>query len=125
MKNSATKVAALLALTSFVCAYAGTTSITLAGAKNLGSGIAYIFHCEKSEYLPVGTTPELLFAVRDSLTSSAYQAVNSQYQESLHEKRIYSISKDEWLPFKIDSESCKSLGEIVPTWISTLEQGGR
>lgn len=106
-------------------ANAGTASISAAGAKNLGSTIAYVLHCEKSGYLAVGTTPKLLFAARDSFTPDAYQMVNSQYQESLHEKKIYSVSKDKWFPFNINAKPCKGIGEVLPTMISALEQANR
>lgn len=125
MKMRFRTVVALSALIIYSSAIAGTASISAAGAKNMGSTIAYVFYCEKSGHLAVGTTPKLLFAARDSFTPDAYQMVNSQYQESLHEKKIYSISKDKWFPFKVDSKSCEGIGEVIPTMISSLEQANR
>jgi hypothetical protein len=108
-----------------VAVSAGTASISEAGAKNIGSSIAYYFHCESEGYLPIGTTPDLLFSARDSFTEQAYAMVNKQYQKSLHEKKHYTIAGDKWIPFKINREDCESAGKVIPTMIATFEKANR
>ena len=105
--------------------YGGTASISAAGAKNMGSVFAYVYYCEKDGFLPVGTTPELLFTARDSFTIQAYEMVKKQYQESLHEKKLFSIAKDAWFSFEIDSTACSEVGEVLPTMIATLKKANR
>lgn len=110
-RHPATSLALVLATTT---AEAGTTTLTDAGAKNLGSSAAYVATCEKEGLLATGTLADFMFEVQQTLTHEHWQKVKAQYQTSLHEKKQYTIAKDKWIPFRIDAESCTDLGKALP-----------
>lgn len=103
-------------------ANAGTATLTDAGAKNLGSSAAYVAICEKEGLLASGTLADLVFELQQNLTSEHWQKVKTQYQASLHEKKQYTIAKDKWIPFRMNSESCSDLGKALPMVKATLRK---
>jgi hypothetical protein len=107
-------VTALAFVVTAMAAEAGTTTVTDAGAKNLGSSAAYVATCEKEGLLATGTLADFIFEVQQTLTREHWQKVKTQYQTSLHEKKQYTIAKDKWIPFRINSESCSDLGKALP-----------
>ncbi len=109
-------------LLTTIWASAGTTTVTDAGVKNLGSSAAYVATCEKEGLLPTGTLASLMFEMQDSLTSEHWQKVKKQYQASLHEKKQYTIARDKWLSFSINSDNCSDLGKALPMVKATLRK---
>lgn len=105
-----------------ISAIAGTTTVTDAGVKNLGSSAAYVATCEKAGLLATGTLADLMFEMQQTLTSEHWQKVKTQYQVSLHDKKQYTIAKDKWIPFRIDSVSCSDLGKALPMVKATLRR---
>lgn len=110
----------LLITTSIMCftcgtAFAGTTTITDAGAKNFGSFLAYIAICERESFIPVGTLGDLMSTSKKGFTEGAWTKTKSQFQQSLHDKKLYSIAKDQWLQFRINAEDCRSIEKVIPT----------
>lgn len=105
-----------------ILASAGTTTVTDAGVKNLGSSAAYVATCEKEGLLATGTLAGLMFEMQHSLTSEHWQKVKAQYQASLHEKRQYTIAKDKWISFRINSDNCSDLGKALPVIKATLRK---
>ena len=95
--------------------FAGVTSISDAGAKNLGSSLAYIAICEKESLVPVGTLADLMLVIRRGFTEDSWVKTKNQYQQSLHEKKQYSIAKDLWIPFRINAENCHDIEKIIPS----------
>lgn len=106
-----------ISIVCFTCctAFAGTTTITDAGAKNFGSFLAHIAICEIESFVPVGTLGDLMSASMKGFTEDAWVKTKSQYQQSLHEKKLYSIAKDQWLPFRINAKNCRSIEKVIPT----------
>jgi hypothetical protein len=90
-------------------------SITDAGTKNIGSSLAYIAICEKEGLVPIGTLVNLMSILRNGFTEDAWLKTKTQYQQSLHEKKQYSIAKDLWIPFHINSENCRDIEKVIPT----------
>ncbi|MDZ7693606.1 MAG: PsbP-related protein [Balneolaceae bacterium] len=83
--------------------------------KTMGSSLAYIYLCERDELIPKDTFGDLMWSIEEILHQNHWEKVKTQYQESLHEKKQYSIAKDRWIPFKINQESCNSLEKAIPT----------
>jgi S-adenosylmethionine:diacylglycerol 3-amino-3-carboxypropyl transferase len=106
-------------------ASAGTATITEAGARNVGSSAAYVATCEKEQLLPTGTLADLLAELQQGLTPEHWVKVKKQYQASLHEKRQYSISKDQWVPFRITTENCTDLGKALPILKSAIRRNSK
>ena len=106
-------------------ARAGTVTITDAGARNVGSSAAYVATCEKEQLLPVGTIADLLADLKEGLTSEHWRKVLKQYQTSLHEQRQYSIAKDEWIPFRINSANCTDLAKALPVLRAAVRRNSR
>lgn len=106
-------------------AWAGTATITDAGARNVGSSAAYVATCEKEQLLPIGTLADLLAELQQGLTQKNWDNVKKQYQASLHEMRQYSIAKDQWLPFRITPEHCSDLGKALPVLKSAVRRNSK
>jgi hypothetical protein len=104
---------------------AGTVTITDAGARNIGSSAAYVATCEKEQLLPAGTIADLLADLKENLMPGHWRKVLKQYQTSLHEQRQYSIAKDEWIPFRINSANCTDLGKALPVLRAAVKRNSR
>lgn len=100
---------------TFSNAFAGTTTITDAGAKNFGSFLAHIAICERESFITVGTLGDLMSTSKKGFTEDAWVKTKSQFQQSLHDKKLYSIAKDQWLPFRINAKDCRSIEKVIPT----------
>lgn len=103
-------------------ATAGKTTLSEAGAKNIGSSAAYVAICEKEGLIAGGTLAEFMFVLREGLTEQHWEAVKSQYQASLHEKQQYSIAKDQWIPFNVSAANCRDLEKAIPLVISSVKR---
>lgn len=106
-------------------AEAGTTTVTDAGAKNLGASAAYVATCEKEGLIATGTLADFMFELQQTLTREHWQKVKTQFQVSLHEKKQYTIAKEKWIPFRIDSDSCSDLGKALPMVRAALRKHSR
>jgi ribosomal protein L28 len=106
-----------ISIVCFTCgtALAGVTAITDAGAKNFGSFLAHIAICERESFIPVGTLGDLMSTSKKGLTEGAWEKTKSQFQQSLHDKKLYSIARDQWLPFRINAKDCRSIEKAIPT----------
>ncbi|MDZ7659482.1 hypothetical protein [Fodinibius sp.] len=94
--------------------------ITDDGAKTMGSSLAYIYLCERDELIPKDTFGDFMWSMEEILHQNHWEKIKSQYQESLHEKKQYSIAKDRWILFEINQESCNSLEKAIPTLKATM-----
>lgn len=112
-------------LVSSAGARAGTVALTDAGAWNLGSSAAYVATCEKEQLPPVGTIADLLADLKESPTSEHWRKVLKQYQASLHEQRQYSIAKEVWIPFRINSANCTDLAKALPVLRAAVRRNSR
>lgn len=108
-----------------ISANAGTATVTDDGAKNLGSSAAYVATCEKEGLLAIGTLADLMFEMQQALTPDHWQRVKTQYQISLHDKRQYTVAKNKWIPFRINSDSCSDLGKALPMIKTSLRKYSR
>ncbi|MFZ3040690.1 MAG: hypothetical protein WA108_02695 [Thiobacillus sp.] len=115
MNRTLSSIAITIVCLTYGTAFAGTTIITDAGAKNFGSLLAYIAICERESFVPVGTLGDLMSVSMKGFTEDAWVKTKSQYQQSLHDKRLYSIAKDQWIPFRINAKDCHSIEKIIPT----------
>jgi hypothetical protein len=115
----------VLALTGALlmgAAHAGNTSLTEAGVKSLGSGLARVADCEMDKHIPYGTVGRVMNSLREGLTAEAWQRVKTQYQRSLHERTQYQISKDRWLAFEVTADNCRSLEKALPMLEASVAQ---
>ena len=115
MNRALSYVAINIACYSCSAAFAGTTTISDAGAKNIGSSLAYIAICEKETFVPVGTLGDLMSVLTKGFTANAWQKIKNQYQQSLHEKTQFSIAKARWISFRINAENYRDLEKVVPS----------
>jgi hypothetical protein len=103
-------------------AIAGTASLTEAGVKSIGSGVAAVANCEMEKFLPSGTLGGLMATLRDNLTKETWRQVADQYRRSLHEKTQYQVSTDRWLKFAVNESNCRSLAKAIPVIESSVRQ---
>lgn len=101
---------------------AGSATITDAGAKNMGSSAAYVATCEKEQLVESGTLADLLGDLQEGLRPSHWDKVKKQYQLSLHDRRQYSIAKNEWIPFRVNRENCADLAKALPLIKASLRR---
>ena len=95
-------------------------SITDAGAKDIGSSLAYIAICEKESLIPSGTLADLMYVINKGFTENSWLKTINQYQQSLHEKKQYSIAKNLWIPFNINAENCHDIEKVIPMLKATV-----
>ncbi len=88
---------------------------------NLGSSIAYIGLCERENYIAAYTS-QIMLSANKSLGKDTFERLRKQYQKSLHEKKQYSISKNKWIPFNVNRESCKDLEKSIPMLLNHFDQ---
>lgn len=105
--------------------FAGTATISDAGVKSIGSSAAYVATCEKEGLLQTGTLADLVFELQRSLTTEHWHKIKTQYQASLHERKQYSIAKDQWIPFRINRENCIDLGKALPMMKAAVRKHSR
>lgn len=101
-------------------AVGGAVPITEGGIKNVGSGVAYSYYCEAEGFIPVGNARKILKAANEALAGDAALAVRRQFQISLQDRKIYSPSRDKWVNFVIDAESCADVAKAAPIIIDAL-----
>lgn len=109
-------------LLSLPFAAAGKATLTDAGVKSVGSSVAYVATCEKEGFISGGTLAELLVVLQDGLTEQHWVKVKTQYQASLHEKKQYSIAKDQWIPFTVSTTNCRDVEKAIPLLISAVKR---
>lgn len=115
MNRTISSIAISIMCLTYGTAFAGTTTITDAGAKNFGSFLAYIAICERESFVPVGTLGDLMSVSMKGFAEDAWVNTKSQYQQSLHDKKLYSIAKDQWIAFRINAKACHNIEKIIPT----------
>lgn len=125
MNRALSYVVMSIACYSCGAAFAGTTTITDTGAKNIGSSLAYIAICEKEAFVPVGTLGDLMLVLTKGFTANVWLKIKNQYQQSLHEKKQYSIAKDQWISFRINAENCRDLEKVIPSLKAAVIKAGQ
>lgn len=90
---------------------------------NLASGYAFLTQCAISGHIEMQQTERLGVLYQKTLSNDAYAQWRDVYQKTLHEKRIYSIAKAEWLPYVIDGESCRNGDRIAEMYATRLSSG--
>ena len=88
--------------------------------KNLASGYAFMTLCSVNGHAQTGPVSRLGEAYQLRLTAGAYQKFRDQYQRSLHEKAIYSISKGAWMPFSATESECQTVDRSVDIYLKRL-----
>lgn len=86
--------------------------------KNIGSGAAAIAQCEIEGYMPVGTASEYLKAIQKNSSEISGNLIKKQYQISLHEKKLYSIAKQQWSEFKANKKDCAQMYKAYPSLLN-------
>ena len=86
--------------------------------KNFGAGAAAIAQCEVEGYMPVGTASEYLKAIQKNSPEKSGKLIKQQFQKSVHEKKIYSISKDKWIDFKANRDDCTQMYKAYPSLLN-------
>ena len=86
--------------------------------KNFGSGAAGIAHCEVEGYIPVGTTSEYLKAILNNSPKLSGELIKKQYQNSLHDKKLYSIARDKWIKFTPNKSDCTQIFKAYPSLLN-------
>lgn len=85
---------------------------------NLGSSIAHLALCEIERFSKKQSASELIIATHSILSRDSYNKVRDQIQKSMHEKKIYSIHYDKWIPMQINKENCLDLEKSAPLLIN-------
>ena len=93
--------------------------------KNIGSSIAYIALCEKDGNIEKFFSSKLIITSQKTFAKITFEKLRTQYQNSLHEKKQYSIAKDNWFPMKIDKENCQNLEKAAPLLLNHFEELGK
>lgn len=101
--------------------YADHLPITSAGQKNLGSAAAYSLNCEKNGLSPIGGARQILNAATESLSPGDALAVRRQFQTSIHEKKIFSPSRNQWFDFIVDKMNCEEIAKTIPIITDALK----
>lgn len=99
---------------------AGSRTITDDGVKNVGSTLAFVALCEMDGYSPVGLSREITRAFGAAFTPSRYDDIMDQYQDSLHDKRLFSPSRQRWITFQVNAENCRDVEKAVSVLLSHL-----
>ena len=94
---------------------ANAVTVTEKGINNIGSYAALIMSCEVEKLIPLGTTSDYVITIRKSFSKKDADAIMLVYQSSLHNKKVYSPSKDAWLKWTIDEKSCTSVDKTIPS----------
>jgi hypothetical protein len=93
--------------------------------KNIGSSVAYLALCEKEKLINENFTSRIMLATQKNLGKLTYEKIRDQYQNSLHEKKQYSISTDKWVPMKINKVNCKDLEDAAPVLLNHINEIGK
>lgn len=109
-------------LLSVPVSFAARGVLTQAGVKSAGSAMAFLDMCELAGYAPEGITERYGAAAREGLSRSYWDAVERQYQESLQDKMMYLVSKDQWLPFDVEPVACEQITKVSVTLIRNYEE---
>jgi len=92
---------------------------------NVGSSAAYVASCETEQLLPHGTLADFLAELQTALTTEHWLEVKKQYQLSLHDRRQYSVAKNRWIPFHVNSANCADLAKALPVVKAALRRNSR
>jgi len=91
----------------------------------MGSSIAYISLCEKDGNIETFFTSKLMITSQKTFSKNTFEKLRNQYQNSLHEKKQYSIDKDILFSMKIDKENCQNLEKAAPLLLNHFEELGK
>lgn len=91
---------------------------------SFASGYAFLTQCAVRGYARMEPVAELGGLYRQLLTEKAYEDWRRVYQRAVHEKRIYSISRDSWIPWTVNDEDCKDSDRAAELMIMRLKASG-
>lgn len=74
--------------------------------------MAFLDMCELAGYAPEGMTQRYRDSAQKGLTAAYWDAVERQYKESLNEKMMFLVSKDQWLPFDVEPVACEQITKV-------------
>ena len=89
---------------------------------NLASGYAFLTQCAINGYIEMQHTETLGALYQKTLSTDAYTQWRDVYQKTLHEKRMYSIAKAQWIPYVIDAENCRNGDRIAEMYATRLSK---
>lgn len=90
---------------------------------NIASGYAFMTQCAGRGHAPMEAITRLGALYQSALAEPAYVEWRDVFQRTLHEKRMYSIAKDAWLPYTVSVESCKDVGRVAEMYVRRLTSG--
>jgi hypothetical protein len=76
------------------------------GVKNIGSGLGFVLLCDREGLIEPGLGIKYITALKNKATKEDFARLVEQYQKTIHEKKLYSIAKDQWISFKINKADC-------------------
>ena len=116
---------ALILLTLLSSSLSHSQELRDQAVKNIGSSVAYLALCEKEKLTNENFTSRIMLATQKNLGKLTYEKIRDQYQNSLHEKKQYSISTDKWVPMKINKVNCKDLEDAAPVLLNHINEIGK
>lgn len=105
--------------------YAQNLEVTDAGVRNIGSSSAYLMQREVAKQLPLGNSTALLNAVNRNLLPERAAAVRRQFRLSIHEKTMFSQSRNRWIAFSVTKEKCEDAAKPVALLVFHLDNAVR
>lgn len=63
---------------------------------------------------------QLVGVYEQKLTSEAFAEWGQIFRRTLHEKTLYSIAADKWVPYKINAEECRDIDRATEMLILRL-----
>jgi hypothetical protein len=113
--NSITSANLFVSFTFLAASNANSQEFSDAEIRNIGSGAAVIMLCEKEGYIPTGSSSEYLKAIKRNVPKLSGELIIKQYQNSLHDKKLYSIAKDKWIPITPNKKDCADMFKVYPS----------
>jgi len=90
---------------------------------NFASGHAFMTQCAVRGHARMEPIAELGALYKQMLTDETYEDWRKVYQRSVHEKRMYSIAKDQWMPYTINAQDCKDTDRLAEMFILRFKAG--
>jgi hypothetical protein len=90
---------------------------------NLGSSYAFMAQCAGRGHVSMDPIVRLGVLYERAMSAESYTAWRTVYQRAIHERRIYTIAGDRWLPYSVDAQQCKDADTIAEMMNKRLQTG--
>lgn len=91
----------------------------------MASGYAFLVQCAGRGHADIEPIERLGRLYQEAMTEATYREWRDVYQRTLHEKRMYSIAKDLWLPYTISRDDCRDANRATEFFLRRLSSPSR